>query len=242
MKIASVLAVSGLLLAISAMPYQVAAQQKDNVLTQKEKKAGWILLFDGSSTNGWHSFNKAELGSDWEADNGTLHLTKHKGENAGGDATTAGEFEDFDLKLDWKISQNGNSGVLFLVQEGAQHERSYHTGPEMQVLDNNGHPDAKIIKHRAGDLYDLITSKPETAKPAGQWNSIEIKLQKGKLELWQNGVKVVSTTLWDANWNALVAGSKFKNMADFAKSKKGHIALQDHGNEVWYKNIKIRKL
>jgi hypothetical protein len=242
MKIASVLAVSVMFLAVSAMPHQAGAQQKDNVLTQKEKNAGWILLFDGNSTGGWHSFNKTELGSAWETDNGTLHLTKHEGESAGGDATTAGEYGDFDLKLDWKISQNGNSGVLFLVQEGAEHERSYHTGPEMQVLDNNGHPDAKIIKHRAGDLYDLITSKPETVKPAGQWNSIEIKLQKGKLEFWQNGVKVVSTTLWDAHWNALVAGSKFKNMPGFAKSKKGYISLQDHGNEVWYKNIKIRKL
>lgn len=241
MKIASAVAVTGMLLAGSVMGNHAVAQQKDNVLSQKEKNEGWVLLFDGKTTDGWHSFNKPELGAAWKVDNGTLHLAQHEGEEAG-DATTAGEYEDFDLKLDWKISPKGNSGVLFLVQEGPGHERSYHTGPEMQVLDNNGHPDAKIIKHRAGDLYDLITSKPETVKPAGQWNHIEIKLHKDKLEFWQNGVKVVSTTLWDADWNALVAGSKFKNMPDFAKFRKGHIALQDHGNEVWYKNIKIRKL
>lgn len=235
------LLLSGFALAVIAMG-TASAQQKDNELTAKEKKAGWKLLFDGSTTNGWHSYGKTTLGEAWTVKDGTLHLGPHEGEEAGGDATTAEEYVDFEFKLDWKISPNGNSGVIFLINESPEYKRSYLTGPEMQVLDNNGHPDAKIIKHRAGDLYDLITSKPENVKPVGEWNSIIIKLKAGKLELWQNGVKVVSTTIGDEAWNTMVAGSKFKNMPGFAKAKQGRIALQDHGNEVWYKNIKIRKL
>ncbi|MFT3748519.1 MAG: DUF1080 domain-containing protein [Agriterribacter sp.] len=231
---------SGFALGILAL--NVSAQTKDNELTAKEKKAGWTLLFDGTTTNGWHSYGKTTLGEAWSVQNGALHLGPHEGEEAGGDATTAEEYGDFELKLDWKISPNGNSGVIFLVNESPEYKRSYLTGPEMQVLDNNGHPDAKIIKHRAGDLYDLITSKPENVKPVGEWNSITIKLQKGKLELWQNGAKVVSTTIGDDAWNQMVANSKFKNMPGFAKAKQGRIVLQDHGNEVWFKNIKIRKL
>lgn len=218
------------------------AQQKDNRLTAKEKKAGWTLLFDGKTTNGWHSYGRTTLGSAWDVQDGTFHLGPHEGEEAGGDATTAEEYENFEFTLDWKISPKGNSGVMFLVNEDPKYRRSYVTGPEMQVLDNDGHPDAKIIKHRAGDLYDLITSKPENVKPAGEWNSITIKLQNSKLELWQNGVKVVETIIGDEAWDTMIAGSKFKNMPDFAKAKKGRIVLQDHGDEVWYKNIKIRRL
>jgi len=112
----------------------------------------------------------------------------------------------------------------------------------MQVLDNAGHPDAKIPKHRAGDLYDLISCSQETVKPWGQWNHVEIKCVNGKLDLYLNGTNVVSTTLWDDNWKKLISGSKFKDMPDFGTFKQGHIALQDHGNDVWYKNIMIKKL
>lgn len=242
MKIFRTVVLGSLLLAGTALLNNTFAQQKDNMLTKKEEKQGWQLLFDGTSTNGWHSFNKPQIGSAWNVENGAFHLGKNEDRDAGGDAITNEVFGDFELKLDWKISPNGNSGIMFLVKEDPKYKYAHYTGPEMQVLDNNGHPDAKIIKHRAGDLYDLITSKPENVKPAGEWNSIKIKLEKSKLELWQNGVKVVSTTLWDDNWNKLVAGSKFKGLEDFAKFKSGHIVLQDHGNEVWYKNIKIRKL
>lgn len=235
------LILSGIALATLSLG-TATAQQKDNELTAKEKKAGWQLLFDGSTTNGWHSYGKTALGSAWNVQDGALHLGPHEGEEAGGDATTAEEYGNFEFKLDWKISPKGNSGVIFLVKEDPKYQRSYFTGPEMQVLDNNGHPDAKIIKHRAGDLYDLITSKPENVKPVGEWNSITIKIKNSKLELWQNGAKVVETTIGDDAWNKMIAGSKFKSMPDFAKAKEGHIVLQDHGNEVWYKNIKIRKL
>lgn len=231
-----------ILLVGTSVMNQSMAQEKDNTLSKKEKREGWQLLFDGMTTAGWHSFNQPDLGNAWNVENGTLHFSRADKSAKGGDATSAEVYGDFELSLDWKISKNGNSGIMFLVQEGPEYGRPYYTGPEMQVLDNSGHPDAKIVKHRAGDLYDLITSTPETVKPAGEWNSIKLKLKDAKLEFWQNGAKVISTTLWDDNWNKLVAGSKFKNMEGFAKFKSGHIVLQDHGDEVWYKNIKIRKL
>jgi hypothetical protein len=242
MKIFRTVVLGGLLLAGTALPNDTFAQKKDNTLTNTEKKMGWQLLFDGATTNGWHSFNKPLLGGAWNVEDGAFHLGKRANREDGGDAVTNEVFGDFELKLEWKISLNGNSGIMFLVKEDPKYRYAHYTGPEMQVLDNNGHPDAKIIKHRAGDLYDLITGVPENVKPAGEWNAVKIKLKDAKLELWQNGAKVVSTTLWDENWNNLVAGSKFKDMEDFAKFRSGHIVLQDHGNEVWYKNIKIRKL
>ncbi|MCW3117414.1 MAG: hypothetical protein JWM28_1496 [Chitinophagaceae bacterium] len=208
-------------------------------LTDHEKTEGWQLLFDGT-TKGWHKYGGGSLV--WSADS-TLHLDATVKD--AGDIVTDDEFENFDLKLDVKIDTGGNSGVIFYVHEGvdsAKYYRSYYTGPEMQVLDNAKHPDSKIKKHRAGDLYDLISCSKESAKPALEWNQYEIKADKGKLDLYVNGVNVVSTTLWDANWKKLIAGSKFKQWPEFGTFKKGHIALQDHGHNVWFRNIKIRKL
>ncbi|MBI1341762.1 MAG: DUF1080 domain-containing protein [Terrimonas sp.] len=228
---------------------KTVAATPDNTLSEQEKKDGWQLLFDGTTKSGWHVYANKTDGSAWVVDNGTLHLAPQQMKDwqamGGGDILTQDEYENFDLKLDWKIDSGGNSGIIFYVHESddtVKYKHAWYTGPEMQVLDNAAHPDAKIIKHRAGDLYDLITSSPETVKPAGEWNHAEIKADHGSLELYLNGTKVVSTTLWDDNWKALIAGSKFKNMPEFGTYKKGRIALQDHGNKVWFKNIKIRPL
>ena len=219
----------------------------DNTITEGEKKEGWEILFDGVSTKGWHTYGNSPVGTAWKVADGVLSLdtsVKANGKiTGGGNILTDEEFENFHLRLEWKISKNGNSGILFYVKEDTlKYEEPYHTGPEMQVLDNDGHPDARIIKHRAGDLYDLISCSKETVKPAGEWNLAEIKCVNGKLDLYLNGENVVSTTMWDDNWNKMVAASKFKQWKDFATYKKGRINLQDHDNAVWYRNIKIRKL
>jgi hypothetical protein len=207
-----------------------------------ENKKGWISLFDGKTTKGWHSYGKNAAGDAWKVDDGVLHLDAGKGLNAG-DIVTDESFDDFDLKLEWKISKNGNSGIIFYIQdEPKKYDYIWYTGPEMQILDNDGHSDGKIIKHRAGNLYDLVEGKEGVVKAVGEWNQVEIISKKGKLDLLLNGVTVVSTTVGDDNWRTLIAGSKFKTKPDFAKVFSGHIGLQDHGNEVWFRDIKIKKL
>jgi len=202
---------------------------------------GWKPLFDGKTTSGWHSYGKSGADAQWEVKDGALHLDKSKG--GGGDLLTDKEYSNFDLKLEWKIAPKGNSGLLFYVHEDpAKYQEAYHTGPEMQVLDNDGHPDGKIHKHRAGDLYDLIPCTKETVKPVGEWNEVEIISKDGTLKLFLNGTNVVTTTLWDEHWKSMVANSKFRQWPDFGTFKSGKIDLQDHGNEVWYRNIKIKEL
>ena len=209
---------------------------------------GWIPLFDGKTTNGWHKYGGGPVGPAWKIADSTLNLDATEKESGGtikggGDIVTDEEFENFDLKLEWKISKGGNSGIMFCVQEDStKYKHPYETGPEMQVLDNEGHPDGKIHKHRAGDLYDLIACSKETVKPVGEWNQVEIKLLNGKLDFILNGENVVSTTMWDDNWNKMVANSKFKTMPGFGTFKRGHIDLQDHDCTVWYRNIMIKKL
>ncbi len=235
-------------LSLAALVSCQSAQEnnsKDTDITQTAEMAEdeWIQLFDGESKNGWHTYGKGEAGSAWQVQDGTLFLNVSAGNEGRGDLITDEEFSDFHLKLDWKISPNGNSGIIFFVHEDQeQYPNTYNTGLEMQVLDNNGHPDAKIHKHRAGDLYDLIASSEETVKPVGEWNQVEIISNKGSLVLFLNGTEVVSTTLWDENWETMVANSKFASMPGFGTYKSGKIALQDHGDEVWFRNIVIRKL
>ncbi len=218
-----------------------------NTLTEEQKADGWQLLFDGQSMKGWHKYGGKPVGSAWKIADGTFYLDTTVKENwqikDGGDIVTDEEFENFHLKLEWKIAKDGNSGVMFYVHENsAKYKWPWETAPEMQVLDNDGHADAKINKHRAGDLYDLISSSKETVKKYEEWNFAEIKCVNSKLDFYLNGENVVSTTLWDDSWKKLVAGSKFAKMPDFATYKKGKIALQDHGNTVWFRNVMIKKL
>ena len=218
-----------------------------NETDDQKADTNWISLFDNVSLKGWHNYGKTGIGEAWKIADGTFYLDTTKKDGwqtvAGGDIVTDEEFENFHFQIDWKIAAGGNSGIIFNINEDtAKYEYAWQTGPEMQVLDNALHPDSKIIKHRAGDLYDLITSSPETVKVAGEWNHAEIISNQGKLEFFLNGTKVVSTSMWDEPWKKMIAESKFKEWADFGTYKKGHIALQDHGNTVWYKNVKIKRL
>jgi len=216
-------------------------QSKDNNTTTTK---GWISLFDGQTTKGWHTYNKTGIGKAWKVENGILHFdaaAKKQAPAEGGDIVTDEEFDNFHLKLEWKISPNGNSGIIFYSKEDPQIPTMWQTGPEMQILDDKGHPDAKIQKHHTGDLYDLISSK-EAVKPVGEWNLAEIVANKGKLEFYLNGQQILSTTLWDDNWRKMIANSKFKDMPAFGTIRKGKIGLQDHGDDVWFRNIMIKRL
>lgn len=218
-----------------------------NASPVKDAKGGWQVLFDGKTTNGWHTYGKENAGNEWKVENGTIHLDASTRNAERGDLVTNAEYGNFDLQLEWKISEKGNSGIIFYVHEDpAKYSETYFTGIEMQVLDNGtptrlGQPDGKLYTHRAGDLYDLLASK-EAIKPQGEWNHVEIKSNNGKLDFYMNGQHTLSTRLWDGNWDKMVAISKFKNMPDFGKFKKGKISLQDHGADVWFRNIRIRNL
>lgn len=224
----------------------VFGQMKQNTLTAHEKKEGWQLLFNGRNTDGWHNFNKNGIGPAWKVKGGCLYLDAAKAEGwqslHGGDIVHEKVLTDFHLKLEWKISCNGNSGIMFYVQENSQYQYPWQTGPEMQVLDNEGHDDGRIQKHRAGDLYDLISCAKETVKPCLQWNKVDIISQNGKLTLKLNGTVVVTADLRSEEWKKLIAASKFSTMPGFGSFLSGKISLQDHGNPVWYRNIRVKEL
>lgn len=209
---------------------------KLNTLTKSEKTAGFVSLFDGQSLDGWHVFNKGN--NFWSIEGGAIVLNPGK---QGGDLVTDKAYENYELQLEWKISDCGNSGIIYGVKEEG-YGAVWHTGPEMQVLDNKCHPDAKIKMHRAGDLYDMISCSEETVKPAGEWNQVRLIIDHGKVQHWLNGTKVVEFEMFNDKWTEMVAKSKFKTKADFGTIRKGKIALQDHHDKVWYRNIKIREL
>ena len=206
----------------------------------------WTSLFDGKTTKGWHSFGKTTAGEAWTVDNGTIVLdpAAKKAGKEGGDLVTDESYNDFHLQLEWKIAKNGNSGIIFFVQEDPKYKNTWFTGPEMQVLDNDGHEDGKIMKHRAGNLYDLIVGTEGAVKEVGEWNLVDIINEKGVLTLKLNGIETAKTTLGDDHWKELIKNSKFSKgeSPDFGKIFAGKIALQDHGNGVAYRNIRIQKL
>ena len=212
-------------------------------LKAQKKSKGFVPLFDGKTTTGWHTYGKTTVGNGWKVTDGAIHLDPSAKQNDGGDLVTDKEYGNFHLKIDWKVAPKANSGILFHIHEDpSKYNQTYSIGPEMQVIDNDGHPDGKITKHRAGDLYDLVKSTSEPVKPVGEWNTSEIISNKGKLEFFLNGVKTVSTTQFDENWRALIAGSKFAKWEGFGTYQTGKISLQDHGDEVWFRNILIKEL
>ncbi|MFQ5504569.1 MAG: DUF1080 domain-containing protein [Planctomycetota bacterium] len=207
-----------------------------NTLSEADRAAGWKLLFDGSSLAGWRAFRKKELPkAGWEIRDECLSHVARKG---GGDIVTLEQYEDFEFECEWKVAPGANSGIMYLVSEAMP--VTWMTGPEMQVLDDRLHPDGKKPETSAGALYGLIRCARKVVRPAGEFNHTRILKQGSKVEHWLNGYKVVDYDLEDPAFAALVQKSKFAKMPGFAKELKGHIALQDHGDDVWYRNLRIR--
>jgi hypothetical protein len=213
----------------------VVRAAEPNTLSAAEKTDGWKLLFDGSSLKGWRSLKTETPGAGWRADGGAL-VTAGKS----GDIVTNEEFGDFELSIEWKISEGGNSGIIYRV--GLGEPQTYHTGPEFQVLDNVKGGDRFVPSHRAGSLYDLIPAPKDVTKPAGEWNVARLIVCGWKVEHWLNGEKLVEADLGSPEGRAMIAKSKFKEWPKFATLLRGRLALQDHGDVVSYRNIKIREL
>jgi hypothetical protein len=222
--------------------------QKVNTLTSEEKKEGWVLLFDGKDFNGWRQCNGTGMPANWIVDDDAMKVFtvegKNPGEGSNGDIIFGEKkFRNFELSVDWKVSKMANSGIFFNVRE-VPGQPIYYAAPEVQVLDNVDATDNKIDSHLAGSLYDMIAADPKTVHPAGQWNTIVIRVENGKVTHTQNGVKVVEYELWTPEWDQMVRNSKFKDFPGFTEgiSREGYIGLQDHGYPVWFRNIKIREL
>ena len=213
-----------IILAFTAVNYSLMAQTKS--------------LFDGKTTNGWHSYLKNGPGA-WSVVAGALTLDpKAEGQ---GDLVTDKEYENYELSLEWKIAEGGNSGIIFGVHEDPSLNQTYLSGIEMQVLDDVKAEDNKLATHRAGALYDM-KAPAYPAKPAGEWNKVKIKKLNGHLTFWMNGKEVINVQMGSTEWQEMLDRSKFKTWKDFAKYPKGHIALQDHGAVVSFRDIKIKEL
>jgi len=215
-----------------------ADEQAPNTLSDDEMKAGWILLFDGKSTEGWKSYGRPTLNPNWKVEDGTLC---HK-VNAG-DISTTGQFDSFEFQMDYRIGDKGNSGIMFHVSEGRG--AAWATGPEVQLEDNATAADAQ----KCGWIYDLYkppidpkTGKPlDATKPTMQWNHIRLLITPNKCEVEVNGVKYFEFVKGSDDWNARVAKSKFARMPGFGKNTKGFLVIQgDHPGELYMRNIKIR--
>ncbi|HMC01575.1 MAG TPA: DUF1080 domain-containing protein [Flavobacteriaceae bacterium] len=211
------------------------------VATEQEKE--WVSLFDGKTLNGWHVYNGGDINSHWKVEDGVLAFVGRKG-SPEYNIVTDKEYTNFKLSLEWKISEGGNSGIILGVVEDERFPSPYTTGIEIQVLDNEKHPDGKFPNHNAGALYDLIVPPSNIAKPVGEWNTCEIYINHNTNEgkAWLNGTLTAEFPLSGKKWEEMIANSKFKDWEYFAKSKTGRICLQDHEDKVWYRNIKIQEL
>lgn len=222
-----------LAIALALAALATGALAADNTLTRAEKKAGWTLLFDGKTTKGWRAFKQAEIGPGWKVENGVLFPDPKVAK----DIVTKGDYANFELAFEWRISKGGNSGVMFhVIPEGSE---TYESGPEYQILDNSrGVPPME----QAGALYALVAPAMDMTKPVGEFNQARLVVDHGKVQHWLNGMEVARYEIGSPEFRALVAASKFRRWPQFATGQTGGIALQNHGNEVAFRNIKIRVL
>jgi Domain of Unknown Function (DUF1080) len=204
-------------------------------LTAQEKAEGWKLLFDGKSLAGWRGYKSEAAPSGWRAENGELVFS-----GTGGDLMTAEQYGDFEMRFEWKVTPNGNSGVIYCIATTEPYP--WHTGPEFQILHNAGHKDGANPLTSAGSNYAVNPPVKDVTKPVGEWNEARLIARGNHVEHWMNGVKLLEYEIGSADWEARVKASKFGKIPPYGRTKRGYIALQDHGNVVAYRNLKIREL
>ena len=251
----------------ATLDYKVVEKDQVDLSKYPVDKDGYITIFDGKSLDGWRCYGKDKVGSDWNIDDGAIHLKgSGNGEGGGvngGDILFAHKFKDFELTFEYKVSKGANSGVFYLAQEVTVNNKGkeeylpiWQSASEYQVLDNGNHPDAQLGvdgNRQSASLYDMIPAKPQNAKAFGEWNTGKIMVYEGTVIHGQNGQNVVEYHLWTPKWKEMLDNSKFKADGDFPIAYKllinmggdnheGYIAFQDHGDDVWYRNVKVKIL
>lgn len=236
LSILTAASISALALACTSTKSESERPVTSNVLSAAEQAEGWRLLFDGKTTTGWRNFGKSTISNSWQVVDGSLV----RADTAAGDIITVDKFRNFDLALDWKVAPKGNSGIFYRVTEEA--DTIWKAAPEMQVLDDAGHENGKDTLTSAGAAYGLYAAPRGVVRPAGEWNNARILLNGNHVEHWLNGVKLFEYELGSADWKARVGKAKFREYPLFGTASEGHIGLQDHGDRVEFRNIRIRAL
>jgi len=214
------------------------------VTVNENPESEWVVLFNGENLDGWHTYNENSVRPAWvvQDDAIVLDVDNASDERLGGDLTTDAQYENFELELEWKITEGGNSGIFWGVREIEGTSDGYVSGLEMQVLDNIKHPDGQSLLTSAGACYGLYPTLEDVVKPVGEYNQVRLVVDNGNIEHWLNGIKVTEYDLNSEDWAERIANSKFADWEHFAKYRKGHIALQDHTDKVSYRNIRIKEL
>lgn len=234
------------LAALSAFFVTACSQAEPPATAESEPAAepDWVVLFNGENFDGWRIYNKGPVTAPWVVQDGAIVLDVDNAghERLAGDLITEDQYENFELELEWKISEGGNSGIFWGVREIEGTSDGYVSGLEMQVLDNIRHPDGQSLLTSAGACYGLYPTLPDVVKPVGEYNQVRLIVNNGKVEQWLNGTLITSYDLKSEEWAEKIANSKFADWEHFAKYSKGHIGLQDHTDKVSYRNIRIREL
>ena len=220
---------------------EIVTDTIENALTDAEKSEGWKLLFNGTNLDGWHIY-KGKVSSGWVVEEGVLHCLgseKDKSDKRA-DLTSDDTFDNFELDLDWKLTPKGNSGIIYLASE--EYDAAYLSGPEYQLIDDINFPEKLEGWQKTGANYAMSAPLVAAAKPIGEWNHTKIIVNKGHVEHWLNGQKTAEYEIGSAEWKKAKASGKWKDAKGYGETKKGHIDLQDHGSEAWFKNIKIKQL
>lgn len=223
---------------LAVLAFEKREQGNDNTLSRKEKKEGWVLLFDGTTLQGWRPYKNIDA-DNWGVANGEI-FCKKEGSKRRADLVTAEQYEDFELSIDWKVGAGLNSGIIYRCTE--ENGASFESGPEYQLIDDTGYPGKLTDKQLSGANYDMDAPSAKVFTGANQFNHTRIVVKGAHVEHWLNGTKIVEYELWSPEWVAHKAASKWRDVKPYGMAKKGHIALQDHGGGIWFKNIKLRKL